>query len=96
MATKTAAPSINVTAGKKQAKITWKKVAGSTGYEVYMSTSKNGSYKKIKTATSKSTSYSKTKLTKGKKYFFKVKAYSKINGKKVYSNWSTVKSVKIK
>ena len=96
MSTKTAAPSINVTAGKKQAKITWKKVAGATGYEVYMSTSKNGSYKKIKTATSKSTSYSKTKLTKGKKYFFKVKAYSKINGKKVYSNWSAVKNVKVK
>ncbi|MBQ4068465.1 MAG: hypothetical protein IJC76_04365 [Lachnospiraceae bacterium] len=36
-------------AGNKQAIVSWEKVDGAEGYEVYMSTSKKGKYKKIAT-----------------------------------------------
>lgn len=55
-------------------KVSWKKVSGATKYTVYRATSKNGTYKALKTTTS--TYYSSTKLTCGKTYYFKVKAVS--------------------
>ena len=79
-----------VTAGKKKATITWKAVTGATGYEVYMAKTKTGTYSKIKAVSSSTKSYTKTGLTKGKRYYFKVKAYKTINGVKVYSATSTV------
>lgn len=78
------------------AKITWSKSTGATGYEVLMATSKNGTYKNIKTVSSASTvSYTKSGLTKGKVYYFKVRAYVTVNGTKVYSPYTTVVSVKV-
>ena len=48
--TKCNAPVISVTSKDTgKAKITWKKVSGASGYAIYRSTSKNGSYQKIKT-----------------------------------------------
>ena len=86
-----------VTAGSKQATVAWKAVSGATGYEVQYSTSSK--LRSSKTATVKKGSTKKTtikKLTKGKKYYFRVRAYKTIDGKKVYGAWSSVKSVKIK
>ena len=86
-----------VTAGSKQATVAWKTVTGATGYEVQYSTSSK--LRSAKTATVKKGSTKKTtikKLTKGKKYYFRVRAYKTIDGKKVYGAWSSVKSVKIK
>ncbi len=76
--------------------LTWKKMPGVDGYEVYMQTGENGKYKKVKTVKATVTKYTKSKLVKGKKYSFKVRAYKVMGGKKVYSDWSSVKSVKMK
>lgn len=97
-ATKTKTPSITkLSAGKKKATIKWKKVSGATGYEVYMSTSKGKGYKKIATNTKNSkVSYTKTKLKSKKKYYFKIRTYKTVSGKKVYSSYSKVKTVKVK
>ena len=81
-------------AGNEMAKITWEKASGATGYKVYRSTSKNGTYKLVKTTTS--TSYTNYLLTKNKKYYYKVRAYKTVNGKKVYGKYSSVVSVKPK
>ena len=59
-----------------------------------MATSKNGKYTKIKTTSS--LKYTKKSLKLGKTYYFKVKAYRTVSGKKVYSSYSKVKSTKIK
>ena len=81
----------------KTAKITWEKVSGASGYEIYRATSKNGQYKKVTTIKKGGTvSYKNTKLKKGKTYYYKVRAYRTVNGKKVYGAYSSVKSVKIK
>lgn len=86
-----------VTAGSNSATPTWKKVSSASGYEVMYSTSSK--FSSSKTATVSKGSSTKTtikKLTKGKKYYFKVRAYKTVDGKKIYSAWSAVKSVKVK
>ncbi|WP_240035386.1 S8 family serine peptidase [Neobacillus notoginsengisoli] len=75
--------------------VSWKKVSGATGYEVYMATSKTGSYKKIATITKGSTtSFAHNKLGTGKTYYYKVKAYSTVEGKKLVSPYSSAVSGK--
>ena len=84
----------SVTAGKKCAVVKWSKVSGATGYKVYRATKKSGKYTCIKTV--KTTSYKNTKLTKGKTYYYKIRAYRNVNKKAVYGGYSKVKSVKVK
>ena len=63
-------------AGKHDITLSWGKVSGANGYEIYRSTSKNGTYQKIKTITSASkTSYKDTKLSKNKNYYYRIRAY---------------------
>ena len=93
-ATKSATPTLKATAGIDKAALSWNKVTGATGYEVYYATSQNGTYKKLKTTTA--TSYTQNKLTTGKTYYFKVRTYAVTDDAKVYSNFSSVKSVKVK
>ena len=72
--------------------ISWKSVAGSDGYRIYRSETADGTYKLAKTVGSAKTSYKNKKLTTGKEYFYKVRAYCNKNGKKVFSQYSEVKS----
>ncbi|MCR5666085.1 MAG: hypothetical protein K6G01_04590 [Eubacterium sp.] len=77
-------------------KIKWSKVSGK-GYEIYVASSKKGSYKKLKTISKSSTlSYTDKKGTSGKKRYYKIRAYATVNGSKVYSKFSSVKKVKVK
>ena len=71
----------------KQLKISWKKVAGATGYQIYRSTTgKDGSYKKIATLKSKATSYTDKVLKSSKTYYYKVRSYKKSGKKTRYSD----------
>ena len=86
---------ISKSASYNSNKITWKKVSGASGYEVYRSNSKSGKYSKVKTITSGSTlNYTNTGLTTGTTYYYKVRAYRTVNGKKVYSSYSSIVSAK--
>lgn len=58
-------------------RISWKKAKNAKKYEIYRATSKKGKYKKVATTTQKA--YDNYNLTKGKKYFYKIRA---VNGKK--------------
>ncbi|MBR1663730.1 MAG: leucine-rich repeat domain-containing protein [Ruminococcus sp.] len=83
----------------KQLKVTYKKVKGVTGYQVTYSTSKKFAKSKTKTVTVKGnakTSKTVKSLKKGKKYYVKVRTYKTVNGKKYYSAYSKVKTVKVK
>lgn len=88
------APKVSVKKGKKYAVIKYKKVKNAHGYEIYRSTKKKSGYKKI--TDTKKTSYKNKKLKSKKKYYYKVRAYRIVNGKKYYSSYSSVKSVKVK
>ena len=90
-------PAITLKAGKKRIKVSWKKIKGVNGYEIYRSTKKKKGYKKIKTASKASiVAYTNKGLTKKKKYYYRIRAYKTVNGRKVYSSYSSVKSVKSK
>ncbi|MBR3787305.1 MAG: Lyzozyme M1 (1,4-beta-N-acetylmuramidase), partial [Firmicutes bacterium] len=65
--------------------------------KIYRATSKNGKYKCIKTIkTAKTVTFTNKSLKKGKKYYYKVRAYKKVSGKYKYSSYSTVKYKKAK
>ena len=91
--TKPAKVDFTLTSGSGKATLKWNNVSGATGYIVYYKTSAKGSWQKLKTT--KSTSFSKTGLSKGKTYYFTVKAYKNYNGV-TYNGAYTEKSVKIK
>lgn len=82
---------------KKTAQAKWKKTKGISGYQLQYTT--NSKFKKgVKTKV-----YAKTKnsvklkkLKSKKRYYFRIRAYKVIKGKKVYSNWSSRKKVKIR
>ena len=82
---------------KRKVRITWKKVKNADGYQVYRATKKNGKYKLVKVVKgNKKVSYTNTKLKKNKKYYYKVRAYRTVKGKKVYGAFSSKKSISIK
>ena len=87
-----------VKSAKKAVSVEWKKVGGVSGYEIQLATDKKFKKNK-KTVTVKKQKTTKTtvkKLKAKKKYYVRVRTYKIVNGKKVYSSWSKVKSVKTK
>ena len=87
------------TAARSAGKMTvkWRKRKTATGYQIQYSTSRD--FTRAKSAwVRKNTVLTKTisGLTKGKKYYVRVRTYRKIKGVKYYSVWSNVKTVKIK
>ena len=77
--------------------MTWKKNAAATGYEVqYATSSKFKSVKKVKIKKAATTSTTVSKLTKGKKYYVRIRTYKTVSGKTYYSGWSKVKTAVIK
>ena len=87
----------NLSLTKKSAtkvQITWDKVSGANGYQIYMKTD-NKNYKLIKTITKAGTvSFVKTGLKKGKNYSFKVRAYKLDASKnKLTGEYSSDKSI---
>ncbi len=75
--------------------VEWKAAKGITGYEVYRSTNKNKSYKKVATVKKNSKLVFKDKkLTTGKTYYYKIRAYYKKGSSVKYGSYSKVVSVK--
>lgn len=59
------------------------------GYEIYKSTSKTSGYSLL-SSTGGTAFKNTTKLTKGKRYYYKVRAYKQVGEKKFYSPYSNV------
>lgn len=96
--TQPATPTIKVTStSAKKAQVSWGKVSGASGYVIYRATSQKGSYQKVATVTKGSTtSYTNTGLTSQRTYYYKVRAYSTVDGKNVYSSYSGIVSVQVR
>ena len=75
--------------------VTWKKVKGATGYEVWYSTSKNSNYKKV-TAKGSAKKLKVTGLYRKTKYYFRVRVVKNVDGTNYYSAFSAIKSKKTK
>ena len=54
----------------------------------------SGTFKTVTLTSKSATSKVLTKLKAGKTYYVKVRAYKTVDGKKIYSSWSKVKSAK--
>ena len=89
----------SLTPGSKKVKVTWKKgTKGITdGYQIRYSKKSNFSkpkYKNIKGQKKYKTTIKK--LKKNKKYYFQIRTYKVVSGKKYYSDWSKTKKTKTK
>lgn len=84
--------------GKKKFTVTWAKVSGVEGYQIQYSSDKKlkKNNKSVTVTKQKTTKATVKKLKSKKKYYVRVRTYKTVNGKKIYSPWSKVKSVKTK
>ena len=98
-------PKLSIKKTKSKWTLTWGIIGdNSKGLQVYMKTSKKGKFvkvnevNKLKKKRNKKgitgMSGSRSSLDKKVTYFFKVRTYAVVNGKKVYSRWPKVKKMK--
>ena len=91
-------PSIKVKSVKKgRVDISWKKISGASGYEIYVSADKSKGYKKKAVVKKQKTVKTSVKgLKSKKKYYVKIRAYRTVDKKKVYGSYSKIKGITIK
>ncbi|NHC41054.1 hypothetical protein G6549_13850 [Bacillus sp. MM2020_1] len=77
-------------AGYTKLKVSWSKVTGVAGYEVYRATSKTGTYSKVASLNGSTLSYVNGSLKTNTTYYYKIRAYQIVNGVKVYSSYTGV------
>lgn len=83
---------VKASLSKKTATVSFKASAKASGYEIWSKTDKK-SYKRAATLTSGKSVKKKFKNLKGGTYYYKVRAYKKSGGKKIYSDFG--KEVKV-
>jgi N-acetylmuramoyl-L-alanine amidase/fibronectin type 3 domain-containing protein len=74
--------------------LTWQSVAQASGYIIYRSTSKNGTYKRLKTVNAQTLSYDDGTITIEKQYYYKIKTRNRVNGVLGTSKFSVAKAGK--
>jgi uncharacterized repeat protein (TIGR02543 family) len=79
----------------KSIRISWTGVSGATKYQVYRAVGSTGKYTLVYTGSSKTRYWTNTGLTKGKTYYYKVRAYHLEGKTKVYGKLSTIKYLKL-
>lgn len=90
---KCSAPKITaVSSGTKRLTVKWTRVSGANGYVLYRSTKPDTGFKAIKTIkSSRTVKYTNYRLKKKHKYYYKIKAYRTVSGKKRYGDYSAVR-----
>ncbi|MBQ7295293.1 MAG: leucine-rich repeat protein [Clostridia bacterium] len=73
--------------------LSWANVSGESGFEIYYSTSKNGTYKKLSEVKANTVKYTASNLKGGRTLYFKVRAYRTIGDSTVYGTFSNVRAV---
>ncbi|MEE0421703.1 MAG: glycosyl hydrolase [Lachnospiraceae bacterium] len=82
---------------KRSVKVVWKKVSGADGYQIQYSTKPNFKSKRaVMLKSTKATAKTIRKLKSKKTYYVRMRAYKAIDGKKVFTNYSTKKRVAVK
>ena len=89
-------PKVNLSSKKRKVTFNVKKDSKTTGYKIYMSTSKNGKYTRIRTLNKNVTSYTKKGLKANKTYYFKIRAYRTVDGQQIYSDYTKILSIKVR
>ena len=84
---------LTITSKNNSALLKWSIANGADGYQIYRSTSKKGTYKRIKTLiNSKKTSYTDKNIKAYTTYYYKIRCYSNTSSGKVYGSFSDIKT----
>ncbi|MGN0701858.1 MAG: leucine-rich repeat protein [Lentihominibacter sp.] len=75
-------------------RVSWNNIVGESGYQIAKSKYSNKKFKIVKRV-SKNCKSAKIKTPRYKKYYYKVRAYKTVNGKRIYGPWSTAKSYRL-
>lgn len=82
----------------KKLKVKWGKVSTASGYQIVVATNKKFTKNKKEAYAKKKSKVSLTvsSLKSGKTYYVRVRAYKKVNGKKIYAPYSDIKKIQVK
>ena len=86
---KLAAPTL--TRSGTKVKVKWNNIYGESGYQISRSTSSTGT-NIVSTYETTTGTYKLVSATKGKKYYYKVRAYKTVGKTKIYGPWSYVRA----
>ncbi len=95
--TKSAVPTLKASSGAAT-KVTfkWNKITPCSGYQIVYCNQKNGTYKALRHLGKATTSYTHSGIRSGSTWYFKIRCYTEINGKKYFSDYSAPVMVKVK
>lgn len=79
----------------KKVKVRWTNIQGESGYQISRSLKKTQT-NIVSTYATTSGKTKTLKAVKNKTYYYKVRAYKTVNGKKIFGPWSNVKAYKLK
>ena len=82
-------------ASKKYVKVSWNNIIGESGYQIARSKFMNKNFVIVKNV-GKLYKSTKVKPPKKIKYYYKVRAYKTVNGKRIFGPWSKVTGYKLK
>lgn len=96
--TKLRTPNVKVVSNAKgQARISWSKVSGASGYEIYYKKSSGAKYKKLKTVNNPNIRVCTVRgMKSGDRAYFRIRAFRKNGSKKVYSSLNPLKVITVK
>ena len=82
-------------AQKGKAVLAWNKVNGASGYRIYYKNSENGKWHYVtQIGKGSTTAYTHKGIKSGKEYYYTMRAYRTVNGKKVfgaYAGWKQLR-----
>lgn len=82
-----------VTRSGSKVKVSWTNIPGESGYQISKATKKTAT-KIVTTYKTTKGNYKTLSATKGKTYYYKVRAYTVVGSTKIYGPWSYVKAFK--
>lgn len=96
--TKLRTPNVKVVSNAKgQARISWSKVSGASGYEIYYKKSSGAKYKKLKTVNNPNVRVCTVRgMKSGDRAYFRIRAFRKNGSRKVYSALNPLKVITVK
>lgn len=96
--TKLKTPTVKVVSkAKGQARISWSKVSGASGYEIYYKKSASAKYKKLKTVNNANIRVCTVRgMKSGDRAYFRIRAFRNNGSKKVYSSLNPLKVITVK
>lgn len=93
-AIKLGAVSLTSSSSYSKVSLSWGKVPGAAGYEVYKSKKKTSGFKLAKRVSSGSSAYADKDTKFNQTYYYRVRAYCTASGRTAYGEWSGVKAQK--